>query len=91
VIDAMALGVPPIAFAVGGIPEVVEHNISGLLVPSGDLSAFARAAGKLIDDDVIRARLAAGARSRARMFSAETMTRETEAVYYQLVFGGGNR
>jgi glycosyltransferase involved in cell wall biosynthesis len=91
VIDAMALGVPPIAFAVGGIPEVVEQDISGLLVPPGDLAAFARAAEKLIDDEAIRARLAAAARTRARMFSAETMTRETEAVYYQLVFGGGKR
>ncbi len=90
-IDAMALGVPPIAFAVGGIAEVVEHNISGLLVPPGDLAAFARAAEKLIDDEGARAGLAAAARSRARTFSAETMTRETEAVYYQLVFGGGNR
>ena len=34
VIDAMALGVPPIAFAVGGITEVVEHEFSGLLVPT---------------------------------------------------------
>ena len=90
-LDAMALGVPPVAFAVGGIPEVVEHDISGLLVPPGDLAAFARAVEKLIDDEAARARLAAAARSRARMFSAETMTRETEAVYYQLVFGGGKR
>ncbi|MEO7502504.1 MAG: glycosyltransferase family 4 protein, partial [Gemmatimonadaceae bacterium] len=91
VIDGMALGVPPIAFAVGGITEVVEHDVSGLLVPPGDLAAFARAAETLIDDEALRARLAAASRARARMFSAETMTRETEAVYYQLVFGGGKR
>jgi glycosyltransferase involved in cell wall biosynthesis len=91
VIDAMALGVPPIAFAVGGIPEVVEHDSSGLLVPPGDLPAFARAAETLIADSAARARLSAAARGRARKFSAETMTRETEAVYYQLVFGGGKR
>jgi len=91
VIDSMALGVPPIAFAVGGVTEVVEHEVSGLLVPPGDIAAFARAAERLIDDKEARTKLAAAARVRARMFSAETMTRETEAVYYQLVFGGGNR
>ena len=91
VIDAMALGVPPIAFAVGGIAEVVEHDVSGLLVHPGDLPAFARAVEKLIDDEATRIRLGVAARARARMFTAEAMTRETEAVYYQLVFGGGNR
>nr|MDP9179313.1 glycosyltransferase family 4 protein [Gemmatimonadota bacterium] len=91
VIDSMAVGVPPVAFAVGGIAEVVEHEVSGLLVPPGDLAGFTRAAQMLIDDATTRARLAAAARLRAGMFSAETMTRETEAVYYQLVFGGESR
>ena len=44
VIDAMALGVPPVAFAVGGIAEVVVDESSGLLVPAGNITAFARAA-----------------------------------------------
>ena len=42
-IDALALGVPPIAFEVGGIPELVEHDIHGLLVRPGDIDGFARA------------------------------------------------
>ena len=87
----MAVGVPPVAFAVGGIGEVVEHEVSGLLVPPGDLAGFTRAAQILIDDEATRARLAAAARVRALMFSAEAMTRDTESVYYQLVFGGENR
>jgi glycosyltransferase involved in cell wall biosynthesis len=41
VIDAMAVGVPPIAFAVGGIGEVVENETSGLLVQPEDVAAFA--------------------------------------------------
>lgn len=90
VIDSMALGVPPIAFAVGGIGEVVENEISGLLLPPGDVAAFTRAAERLIQDEVLRAKLAEAARTRARMFSAATMTRETEAVYYQLLSGGEN-
>jgi len=90
VIDAMALGVPPIAFAVGGIAEVVENESSGLLVPPEDITAFAHAAGRLIRDEPLRARLAETARTRAQMFSAAAMTKHTEAVYYQLLSGSDN-
>src|SRR5258705_6361542 len=51
VIDAMALGVPPIAFAVGGLPEVIEDGKSGLLVPAGDIGGFVFAAAALLSDD----------------------------------------
>jgi len=85
VIDAMALGVPPVAFAVGGIAEVVENDANGLLVAPGNISAFALAAYRLIIDAKLRQRLAASARTRAGMFSAAAMTQQTEAVYYQLV------
>jgi glycosyltransferase involved in cell wall biosynthesis len=90
VIDAMALGVPPVAFAVGGIAEVVENEISGLLVPPEDIAAFTRAAERLIRDEGLRLRLAQAARSRARMFSAAAMIQQTEAVYYQVLSSGEN-
>ncbi len=87
VIDAMALGVPPIAFAVGGIGEVVQDQTNGLLVPPEDVAAFARAAERLICDEQARASLGSSARARARMFSAAAMTQQTEGVYYQLLSG----
>src|SRR5438045_2813723 len=73
VIDAMALGVPPIAFAVGGLPELIEDGKSGLLVSPGDLTAFVRAAAALITDDGLRAMLAEGAKLRGRHFAAGRM------------------
>jgi glycosyltransferase involved in cell wall biosynthesis len=81
VIDAMALGVPPIAFAVGGLAEAIEDGKSGRLVPRGDVQAFARAAEQLIRDGDLRAQLAAGARSRALQFDAKTMIDRTADVY----------
>lgn len=87
VIDAMSLGVPPIAFATGGLPEVIEHDVSGILVPPGDVSAFATAAARLTEDSALRQQLARGALSRAKTFDAAEMTKGTEAVYNEVLSG----
>jgi glycosyltransferase involved in cell wall biosynthesis len=87
VIDAMALGIPPIAFAVGGLPEVIEDGKSGLLVPPGDVQAFARAAADLITNETLRAKLGEGARLRAREFDAKRMIERTAEVYQRVIAG----
>jgi glycosyltransferase involved in cell wall biosynthesis len=83
----MALGVPPIAFAVGGLPEVIENGKSGVLVPPGDVAAFARAAADLITNEPLRARLAEGAKVRAREFDAKRMIERTAEVYHRVIAG----
>ncbi|MBW7932288.1 MAG: glycosyltransferase family 4 protein [Gemmatimonadaceae bacterium] len=85
VIDAMALGVPPIAFGTGGLVELVEDGRSGLLVPPGDTAAFARAVEQLAADLDARQALGAGGRERAAQFSVERMVRGTAAVYEQVL------
>ena len=87
VIDAMALGVPPIAFSVGGLPEVIEDGKSGLLIPAGDVQAFMRAAAELITNDALRARLGEGAKVRAREFSVKRMIERTAEVYHRVIAG----
>jgi glycosyltransferase involved in cell wall biosynthesis len=86
VIDAMALGIPPVAFAVGGLSEVIEAG-TGFLVPSGDIVAFAEKVALLARDETLRARLGAAAAERARQFGSERMTEETEAVYQSVLNG----
>ena len=81
VIDAMALKVPPVAFAVGGLPELIVDDVSGLLVPPADVDAFARAAERLIDDEDLRLRLGAAGPARAAEFSVERMIGGTERTY----------
>jgi 2-deoxystreptamine N-acetyl-D-glucosaminyltransferase/2-deoxystreptamine glucosyltransferase len=81
VIDAMALGVPPVAFRVGGLPELIEDGRSGLLVPAGDVAAFAAATDRLVRDEAVRKALAAGGPARAAQFSVDRMVRGTQAVY----------
>jgi glycosyltransferase involved in cell wall biosynthesis len=87
VIDAMALGVPPIAFSVGGLPEVIEDGKSGLLIPAGDIQAFMRGAAELITNDALRARLGEGAKVRAREFSVKRMIERTAEVYHRVIAG----
>jgi glycosyltransferase involved in cell wall biosynthesis len=85
VIDAMALGVPPIAFAVGGLRELIEDGRSGLLVEPGDAAAFSVAAARLISDDGARRRLAANGPLRAREFDVVRMVEGTIAVYERVL------
>ena len=59
VIEAMALGTAVVASRVGGLPEIVEHGVSGMLTPPGDVPALAAAIATLVDDPVRRAELAA--------------------------------
>lgn len=81
VIDAMALGVPAIAFRVGGIPELIEDGRSGILVAPGDVAEFASALDRLVSDPRLRSALATAGPSRAAQFSVDRMVRGTQAVY----------
>lgn len=87
VLDAMALGVPAVAFAVGGLPEIIADGETGLLVPEGDVQSFAAAAGQLIDDPELRKSLGSAARDRATSFDALQMTKGTEEVYNRVLRG----
>lgn len=86
-LDAMALAVPPLAFAVGGVGEIVTDNVTGLLVAPGDLAAFAHAAERLVWDATLRARLGAQGVTRASQFGVDRMTDGTLAVYHNVLRG----
>lgn len=58
ILEALALGTPVVSTPVTGIPEAVDDEITGLLVPEGDVDALARALARLLDDPELRCRLA---------------------------------
>ncbi len=65
VAEAMAVGKPVVAARAGGLPELVQHEVTGLLVPPGDVTACATAVTRLLSDAGLRARLGAAGRLRA--------------------------
>jgi len=65
VMEAMASGVPVVACKVGGIPDLVEHGVTGWLAPEGDYDELATRVVDLIVDDALRAAVGKAARARA--------------------------
>jgi glycosyltransferase involved in cell wall biosynthesis len=80
-LDAMAAGLPVVATRVGGIPEIVSEETSGLLVPARDPEALADAMVRVAVDPELRARLGAGGKARVRSFSADRTAEATRRVY----------
>jgi glycosyltransferase involved in cell wall biosynthesis len=85
-LEAMARGVPVVASAVGGIPEVVEHGTSGLLVPPESPEELAAALGRLLNDPDERTRLGRAGRRRCEAhFSLEAHTRAVLTEYQHVL------
>ncbi|MGE4552257.1 MAG: glycosyltransferase family 4 protein [Desulfovibrionaceae bacterium] len=81
VLEAMALGVPVAATAVGGVFEAVRDGENGLLTPVGDAAALAEALERLLDDAELRERLTQNARRTIlERFDQAVQTRKIEAV-----------
>jgi glycosyltransferase involved in cell wall biosynthesis len=85
-IDALAAGVPSVGSNVGGIPDVIEHEVSGLLFPSGDAAALARSCCRVLEDrDLARNLVAQGQLRVQQRFTSVAMVKGTIAAYALLL------
>ena len=91
-LEAMACARPVVVTAVGGVPEIVADERSGLLVPPGRAESLAAALARLAGDADLRERLGAAARARIlERFDLDRMVAEHEALYRELAsVPGGN-
>jgi glycosyltransferase involved in cell wall biosynthesis len=86
ILEAMSLGKPVVATAVGGVPSVIESGVNGLLVPPGDPQALAASLKELVDDESLRQRLGAQAKADAlAKHGLEAMVRSVEKIYEEVL------
>ena len=80
--EAMGCEVAVVASDAGGLPEVVEHGVTGLVVPRGDSAALAQAIGSLLSDPQRRQRMGQAGRARAlRLFDWDRTAEQFEELY----------
>jgi len=84
-LEAMAYGVPVIASDVGGLPEIVQPDNGGWLVPAGDPAALARAIMESAESPYRLHEQGEKARQRAQLFSVGQMVEQTEEFYRRFV------
>ena len=83
--EAGYFSVPAVATTVGGLPEVVEDEVTGLLVKPDDMAALAAAIARLADDPVLRRAFGVAAKARAeRLFNLEQMVTSFHETYERL-------
>jgi len=84
VLEAFAAGVPVVATAVGGTPEVIEDGLSGYLVPPGKPALLSQRIRQVLSDDAARKAMGEQGRQRVR----DEFTFEAQARQYQQLFDG---
>jgi glycosyltransferase involved in cell wall biosynthesis len=86
ILEMMACGKPVVAFDTGGNPELIEHGVTGKLVPFGDIQAFADAVIELLKDECKRDIMGKQARLRAeRLFDVRVNAKRTQEIYTELL------
>ncbi|MDX2079374.1 MAG: glycosyltransferase [Terrimicrobiaceae bacterium] len=85
-LEAMATGLPAVATSHGGIPEVIESGVHGLLIPEGNPAALSAAMGRLTSEPELARTLArAGAARVSSLFSADAQMTAIEGLYREAI------
>jgi glycosyltransferase involved in cell wall biosynthesis len=86
IIEAMSMGVPVIGTSIGGIPEMIENQVNGLLVPPGNSCKLAVAIEILVEDNDQRKKMVKqGKKIYEQKFTASKMLKQIELLYDGLV------
>jgi glycosyltransferase involved in cell wall biosynthesis len=89
-IEALAAGLPVVATAVGGVPDVVEDGVDGFLVRRGDVDGLADRLQRLADDPELRRAMGrAGAERMPGRYAVERLVDDVDALYRELLAEAG--
>jgi glycogen synthase len=86
-LEAMQAGLPIVASKTGGIPEVIEDGVNGMLVPPGEPGALARAINRILADRGLACRLSEGAQERGKDYDWEVLAERVLRVYRGVTAG----
>jgi len=85
-LEAGAASRPAVATAVGGVPEIIEDGVTGLLCPSGDTDALTAALERLVQDGPLRETMGAAARARIdSVFGTAACSQRLVEIYKSLL------
>jgi len=84
-LEAMACGVPVVASAAGGLPEVVQDGETGFLAPVGDVPIMAERAMRILEEPAMLQRMRRAAAKLALEFSADRVVPQYEALYNEVL------
>jgi glycosyltransferase involved in cell wall biosynthesis len=88
ILEYMQAGLPIVATAVGGVPDMIEDGVEGLLVEPGDPAGFAAAVARVLSEADLAAELAAAARARQqKQFDVDVTVGAIERIYEGLAQG----
>jgi glycogen synthase len=86
-LEAMQAALPIVASRTGGIPDLIEDGVNGMLVPAGDPEALARAIDRLLADRDLARRLSKEAQQRAKDYDWEVLAERVLRVYQGVTAG----
>jgi N-acetyl-alpha-D-glucosaminyl L-malate synthase BshA len=84
-LEAMACGSPVVASRAGGLPEVIDDGVNGILEPVGSVEAMGRRAVELLRDPERHAAMRAAAIAKAEQFSSQRIVPMYEAIYQEVL------
>ena len=86
-LEAMWVGLPIVASRTGGIPDIIDDGVTGVLVEPGDPEVLARAIDRLLADSDLARRLGEAARGRARDYDWGVLAERVLAIYQEVLAG----